>query len=73
MKVKVYSNGVVHCSVCVEKELKKKEVEKLVNEINPTGLDDIKWKISKEKFRTGESNPTDCKDDPERVHYLMVC
>lgn len=68
----VYSNGLVHCSVCTNAP--KKEVEPTVNEHNPTGLDSG-WKISTDKtFSSGEPNPATCEQKPKtHKHYLMVC
>lgn len=71
-KITIYSNGLVHCSACVPSRMTKKEVETEVNAVNFTGIDS-KWKVSKDKFKTGESNPTQCEDDKDRKHYLMVC
>lgn len=69
----IYSNGVVHCSVCTNVK-DKKRVEELVNQKNPTGISSH-WKISENKtFATGESNPCRCDTKPEtHVHYLMEC
>lgn len=68
----VYSNGLVTCSVCVPKNLKRKEIERLVNKQHPTGVDSS-WKIDKENFMTGEKNPCACNTDENRMHYLMSC
>ena len=68
----IYSKGVVHCSVCARKGMTHKQIEEKVNEQNPTGIKS-RWKISKEKFADGSSNPNQCSDHEDRRHYLMVC
>ena len=72
-KVTIYSNGIVHCSVCVhDAEMSRKEIEAEVNRQNPSGIS--LWTISSEKcFADGSSNPKPCECEPERLHYLMVC
>lgn len=71
--IEIYSHGIIACSVCAPKRLARRTVERVVNELNPTGIA-TKWKISKdEKFRTGQTNPCVCEDDPKRLHYLMEC
>jgi hypothetical protein len=68
--VNIYSNGVVHCSVCAPADMSREEVERAVNAQNPTGLD-TGWKVSDEPFRTGEANPHLAGDCGQ--HWLMVC
>jgi hypothetical protein len=71
--VVIYSNGIVHCSVCVEKDLSREEIEAQVNAANPAGTTHG-WKIDEEPFAEGAANPHPCEDAPEeRLHYLMVC
>ena len=71
--IEIYSKGIITCSVCAPKRLSVKTVERVVNELEPTNISS-KWKISKDKtFRTGESNPCVCENDPNRLHYLMEC
>jgi hypothetical protein len=73
-KVIVYSSGTVSCSVCVEGQLTKKEIENEVNIVNPTGISS-KWRISKDKiFSDGEhTNPCTCDKYLDRKHYLLNC
>lgn len=70
--VHIYSNGLVHCSVCVPAGMSREVVEAEVNGANPTSIESS-WKISDETFAGGEPNPNKCDDDPGRLHYLMVC
>lgn len=72
--VVVYSNGIVHCSVCVPKEMSREEIERLVNLENPSGTMDG-WQIDEAPtFAAGSPNPGPCDKFPaERLHYLMVC
>ena len=58
--VHVYSNGPIHCSVCVPKAWQQSKVEREVNLVNPTGISS-EWKVSDDKqFKTGEDNPCEC-------------
>ena len=71
-ELEVYSNGLVHCSLCTNIKSKKR-VEQMVNLKNPTGISSP-WRISKDNFRSGESNPCPCERKPEtHKHYLMEC
>jgi hypothetical protein len=70
--VVVYSNGIVHCSVCTSIKNRKKLTD-AVNAMNPTGIRS-RWQIAEDKaFRTGEPNPCPCEQDPRRKHYLFTC
>lgn len=71
--IKVYSYGLIHCSVCVPKGLTKQQIEDAVNSTHPTGISS-RWEVSNDAtFKTGQSNPCICEQDSERLHYLMVC
>lgn len=70
-KIQIYSNGIIHCSVCAPKDMDRAIMTTYTNFKNPTG--GSPWVISDEKFRTGEDNPCQCNDDGGRLHYLMVC
>ena len=72
--VVIYTSGLVHCSVCVEKDLSREEIERQVNAMNPTGLSHG-WKVDDAPaFSEGSANPHPCEDEPAtRLHYLMVC
>lgn len=71
--LRIYSHGLVHCSVCVPKEMTMDEIENAVNEINPTGISSP-WVISSDKnFSDGLPMPTCCNEDPARMHYLLSC
>lgn len=71
--ITIYAQGFITLSVCAPKELSVGEVEAEVNIQNPTGIESP-WKVSEDPtFRTGESNPCVCEDDPDRLHYLLSC
>lgn len=71
MKVVIYANGIVHCSVCAPGDMPVEDVEREVNAINMSGVSP--WKVSKERFNGGEDNPHTCEKDSGKKHYLMVC
>jgi len=70
-KIEIYSNGIVHCSVCAPKGMKRSILTREVNLQNPTGVSP--WRISKESFADGKKNPNQCEDHEDRQHYLFVC
>lgn len=71
--IEIYAKGLVCCSVCASKGLSKGQIEEMVNEENPTGIDS-EWKISKDKeFTSGEPMPSQCEHFPDRIHYLLNC
>ncbi len=73
-KVIVYSVGICAASACVEAGLTRKQIEKLVNIQEPTGITS-KWKISRDKhFHSGQTNPCPCEEHPKkRMHYFLNC
>lgn len=71
MTIDIYTFGLISLSVCTDES--DEDLVVSVNEMHPTGITS-KWAISKDpKFRTGESNPCPCEQDPSRRHVLMVC
>jgi hypothetical protein len=72
-ELEVYSNGLVHCSVCTNIK-DPRNIEMQTNIKNPTGISSS-WKIDKEpNFHTGQTNPCPCENKPNtHKHYLMVC
>jgi hypothetical protein len=71
-ELEIYSNGLVHCSVCTN-VIDRKRIEELVNLKNPTGIAS-QWKISNDNFKNGNSNPCPCENKPKtHKHYLMEC
>ena len=73
-ELEVYSNGIVHCSVCTNIK-DKKRIELLVNQKNPTGTHGF-WHIDTERKTFADKNPNPClceKKSKTHKHYLMVC
>ena len=69
----IYAYGPVHMSVCVAKTMSREDIELRANLESPTGISS-RWEVSEDAaFRGGEPNPCQCEDDPDRLHYLMVC
>lgn len=71
-KIVYYSVGIIHISVCVPKEMKRVEITKDANAKYPTGISS-KWKIHKGNFHNGNSNPCQCDQEEDRLHYLLSC
>lgn len=74
MKIDIYSIGIVTCSVCVPKDATVEQIEKQVNKELPTGINSA-WKVSKDTtFKEKErTNPCQCDQDENRLHYLLNC
>lgn len=71
--VEIYSNGIIHCSVCAPKTMPIQEVEAEVNRINPSGIQ-THWRMSKDThFSCGETHPCTCGDNSAKQHWLMEC
>lgn len=73
MGVIVYAVGLVSLSACVPADLPLPEVERQVNEKNPTGVGP--WKVSDAPmFADGtHTNPCLCEHDDSRIHRLLHC
>ena len=72
-EVQIYANGILHCSVCVPKNMERDEISAAVNRQNPAGTS-AGWVISHEPaFASGDPNPSPCEKDAARLHYLMAC
>lgn len=69
---RIYASGLCYMSVCVAFSMERNEIEKRANRGMPTGISH-KWQIADKNFRTGETNPCPCEDDPDRLHYLLEC
>lgn len=72
-EVNVYSVGLCHCSVCAPADMSRKDVEAMVNYLNPTGIQS-KWVIDlSPTFLDGSENGRlqTCEGVPTR-HWLMV-
>ena len=71
-KLEIYSNGILHCSVCTNIK-SKSEIEKEVNLQNPTGIVS-QWSIDKNNtFSDGKKNGVKCEKKSGFKHWLMVC
>lgn len=69
----VYAIGIVHVSACAPKDQPRDEVLAAADRTHPTGLDHG-WAFSEDDtFSGGEPNPCVCDQDPDRLHYLLVC
>ena len=82
--VNVYSMGLVMASVCAPSNMAGDEVAAAVNEQDADSLRGVglakhaghtpQWGVSDDaNFRTGQTNPCPCEDDPSRKHWLLEC
>ena len=65
----IYSEGLCFASVC--SNLPQAEVERRMYAW-PTGVAQ-RWKLYEGGFRTGQTNPCQCNEHPDRKHYLFSC
>lgn len=70
-EVVIYSVGLFYLSICVPAEMSVEEIERAANANEPTGVNP--WKISSDKFFTGQDNPCPCDKQSGRKHYLLSC
>jgi hypothetical protein len=67
----VYREGFLFMSVCTD--MTPEEAERYAQVVKPSGTMQG-WRISKDKFRTGETNPCPCDQHPlTRIHILFDC
>lgn len=64
--------GLIYMSLCTSYK-NKRTIEKHANMQHPTGIES-NWQMSKNAFRTGDTNPCSCHDYPDtHKHYLLEC
>ncbi len=68
----VYRLGFITMSVCVKKNMDRKDVESNANKEKPAGTESG-WEISDQEFASGDPNPCICNKYPGRIHYLLHC
>jgi len=84
MSVIVYSVGLFYSSVCAPSDMSREDVAAAVNEQDADSLRGVdlakyaghtpQWVVSEDtNFRTGQTNPCPCEDDPSRKHWLLEC
>ncbi len=71
--VVITQRHLVACVACAPRKMPRKEVNELVNVLNPTGIGS-RWKITRKRsFPAGGPHPVPCADDRNRIHYLLYC
>ncbi len=66
----VYSNGIVHCSVCTDLPVEK--VAAYANVHSPSGTRHG-WEVIEKRFHTGQTNPCPCDSTEGYIHVLLTC
>lgn len=61
--------GICHMQVCADKGVSEEEVLREANRQNPSGTMNGWSRIE----RDGSMAPVACADDPNRMHYMIVC
>jgi hypothetical protein len=68
--------GLVHMQVCACKDATDEEILDICNRDNPAGTSNGWSKVCRntepEEF-WGKTMPTQCADDPARMHFLVAC
>lgn len=66
----VIASGLCFKSVCVPVDW---DHDKILSNVFPAGTT-RGWQISKDpKFATGDTNPCQCEQEDDRIHYLLDC
>jgi hypothetical protein len=69
----IYASGLVCLSVCVDKNMTTREIERRANMESPTGIHS-RWTIAKEnQFADDVPMPCRCNTNPGYLHYLLHC
>lgn len=61
--------GICHMQVCADKDVTEDEILAFCNDRNPSGTTNGWGYIEHE----GDMAPVQCKDDENRMHYLVGC
>jgi hypothetical protein len=68
--------GICYMQVCAEKDATDEEILAVCNRENPSGTT-YGWSrvIRQDTMRNDEGNklPIQCKDNPNRIHFLVCC
>ena len=65
--------GLVQMQVCAEKDATDEEILRVCNMENPSGTTAGWCEVIRNDEEHPQCNPIQCKDDPERTHFLVLC
>ena len=70
--------GLAMMQVCAEKDATDEEILEVCNRENPSGTtngwsDVVRTVDESNPFRTANKMPIVCDDDPERLHFVVLC
>lgn len=66
--------GICHMQVCAHNDVTDDEILEVCNRENPSGTSNG-WSTvcHTDSESWGKVGPVQCKDDPERTHYMVSC
>lgn len=65
--------GLLYMQVCAHKDVPPPVAEDAANRENPSGTSGGWHIITEQNAETDEQKPVACVNDPDRLHYLLVC
>lgn len=70
--------GLVAMQVCAVSDATDEEILEVCNRENPSGTHNgwasvIREAVEDDMFRKKENMPVKCKDNPDRLHFLVLC
>jgi len=65
--------GICHMQVCAVKDATHEEILEVANRENPSGTSQGWTEVLDENYKYENARPGPCDDDPDRIHYLLVC
>ncbi len=68
-------NGIFGMNVCCTKDVTDEEILKVCNEKNPAGTTNGWCRVIRKAENEWEEkgSPCQCADNPNRIHYSVVC
>ncbi len=72
--VEITSNGLLSCQCCALASMKDAEIERIVNEINPTSISSgWRMRVNGDPALAGAPYRVPCAYNPSRVHIMFDC
>jgi len=65
--------GLCYMQVCAVTDATDEEILDVANAENPSGTKNGWVEIAHENHPNTNAHPITCADDPERVHYILIC
>ena len=65
--------GVCYMQVCAVLDATDEEILKVANLENPAGIKKGWVEVARENYEQENIRPVKCNDDPDRMHFILIC